>query len=336
MKKSKFAMSVLAAAMFATVAAGLGACSKGGTNNGKPNTDPDPGPSGKSYTITLDANGGTLAGASTVVTGTDGKIPAASFPADPTHATDTFGGWWTSATGGNRVDYTYAFSADSTIWAHWTAGGGNGGGNENPTGVYTITFHAGDGAFASGETGVRQTMDGVLVGGIPTVTPPENKKLSGWYTAATGGDHINVAAHTFTVDTELYAQYEDDNGGGEVSGESVSIRYSDGVVKFTCVDMPDNTGVNIYAWDGDENYYTSAWPGTAMDGSQTVVEGFSSLSASNITHYIINFSTNGEDTNQTNDGAFSFSGGHEYIFTFDGWIDGEWGKFKVKVTEKAL
>lgn len=69
------------------------------------------------YTITFNANGGSVTPTSGT-TGTDGKL--ASLPT-PTHATDTFTGWFTQATGGNTVTTDTVFTSNDTIYAHWQA-----------------------------------------------------------------------------------------------------------------------------------------------------------------------------------------------------------------------
>lgn len=69
------------------------------------------------YTITFNANGGTVTPTSGT-TGTDGKL--ASLPT-PTHATDTFKGWFTAATGGTAVTTNTVFTSNDTIFAQWEA-----------------------------------------------------------------------------------------------------------------------------------------------------------------------------------------------------------------------
>ena len=69
------------------------------------------------YTITFNANGGSVTPTS-ATTGTDGKL--ASLPT-PTHATDTFTGWFTAATGGNAVTTNTVFTSNDTIYAQWEA-----------------------------------------------------------------------------------------------------------------------------------------------------------------------------------------------------------------------
>ena len=74
-------------------------------------------------TITFDANGGTCATAS-AVTDTGGKL--AELPM-PTYDGYTFDGWYTAATGGDKITTDTVFDSDTTVYAHWTESGGGGG-----------------------------------------------------------------------------------------------------------------------------------------------------------------------------------------------------------------
>lgn len=81
--------------------------------------DPDP-PTPTAYTITFDPNGGT--GGGTLTTGTDGKLT--SLPSAPVRDGYTFDGWYTAASGGVQVMTSTVFSADTTVYAHWTENAG--------------------------------------------------------------------------------------------------------------------------------------------------------------------------------------------------------------------
>ena len=78
--------------------------------------DPDNPDTPKTFTITLDANGGTL------TTNAGGKLD--NLPAAPTREGYSFDGWFTAASGGKKVDLQSTFEKDSTIYAHWTKNGG--------------------------------------------------------------------------------------------------------------------------------------------------------------------------------------------------------------------
>lgn len=79
------------------------------------------------YAVTFDANGGRFPPAESgsdveqtlVQTGEDGKIPAGSWPADPTQGSFIFEGWFTEATGGTEVNSDNVFTAPTTLYAHW-------------------------------------------------------------------------------------------------------------------------------------------------------------------------------------------------------------------------
>jgi len=67
------------------------------------------------YTVTFDANGGTVSPAS-MTTGADGTL--ASLPA-PTLAGYTLDGWFTAAVGGTQVTTDTVFTEDAIVYAHW-------------------------------------------------------------------------------------------------------------------------------------------------------------------------------------------------------------------------
>lgn len=78
------------------------------------------------YTVTFNANGGNVIPA-TIAADKDGKL--ASLPI-PSHTGNySFDGWFTAASGGTRVTTSAVFSANTTIYAHWTYLGESGSGN---------------------------------------------------------------------------------------------------------------------------------------------------------------------------------------------------------------
>jgi len=72
----------------------------------------------KTYTITFDANytGGTVT-PSSATTNSEGKL--ASLPT-PTRNGYTLNGWYTTATGGTKIDLSKVYTADTKIYAQWT------------------------------------------------------------------------------------------------------------------------------------------------------------------------------------------------------------------------
>lgn len=75
------------------------------------------------YTITFDANGGSVTPVSSV-TGTDGKLT--SLPTPTRSGSYSFDGWYTAASGGTKVTTNTVFTKNRTVYAHWTYTGGGG------------------------------------------------------------------------------------------------------------------------------------------------------------------------------------------------------------------
>ena len=75
--------------------------------------------SSTTYTITFNANGGSVLPPS-AVTGADGKLT--SLPT-PTRSSYTFDGWFTLVSGGTQVITSTVFSSNDTIYAQWTYSG---------------------------------------------------------------------------------------------------------------------------------------------------------------------------------------------------------------------
>lgn len=72
------------------------------------------------YTVTFDANGGTLSGSVSYILETFGSVY--SLPTEnPTRENYTFAGWYTASSGGNRIitTDTVATASNHTLYAHW-------------------------------------------------------------------------------------------------------------------------------------------------------------------------------------------------------------------------
>ena len=150
--------------------------------------------SASAYTITFDANGGSVTPES-AVTDTDGKLT--SLPT-PTRSRYSFNGWYTEASGGTKVDTDYAFNTDTTIYAHWTSTGGGGGGG---TPRYTVSFETNGGSKVSSKTVTRNTAVSE-----PTAPTKDGYTFDGWYSdkaLKTAYDFSAKVTKSFT----LYAKW---------------------------------------------------------------------------------------------------------------------------------
>ena len=125
------------------------------------------------YAVTLHANGGSVSHAS-MTTGADGKL--ASLPT-PTRSSYSFNGWYTEKNGGTKVTTDTVFSANTTVYAHWTYTGGGGGGYNPPVTYYTLRFETGGG---SDIPSVREAYNAYidLTGYVPTW---RGHTFIGWY-----------------------------------------------------------------------------------------------------------------------------------------------------------
>ena len=97
------------------------------------------------YTVTFDGNDGTPSVGSMTTT----KQKLTSLP-DASRSKHNFNGWYTEKSGGTKITTDTVFSANTTVYAHWT----HTGDNNPPVNYYTLRFETGGG---SAIPGVRET-----------------------------------------------------------------------------------------------------------------------------------------------------------------------------------
>ena len=126
-------------------------------------------PAPTEFIVTFDGNGGTPSVGS--MTTTDQKLT--SLPSASRRGSYNFKGWYTAENGGTRITTSYEFSADTTVYAHWTYTGGNSSGGGYT--YYTIKATAGvNGAISpSGSVSVRSGKDQTF-----TITPDKGYAIS--------------------------------------------------------------------------------------------------------------------------------------------------------------
>ena len=73
------------------------------------------------YTITFNVNGGS----GTIPSQTTSGQKLSSLPTATHSGSYSFAGWYTAASGGTQITTAYTFSADTTVYAHWTYTGGS-------------------------------------------------------------------------------------------------------------------------------------------------------------------------------------------------------------------
>ena len=144
------------------------------------------------YTISFDANGGSVEPATAVTT--DGKL--STLP-QPTRSNYTFDGWYTEREGGDRITENTVFQSNTIIYAHWIYTGSSGGGG---TSTYRITVEASiNGTVKSNRTSAS---GGSIV--TLTATPDSGYQLNTLTVTNSSGKELKLTkketgVYTFTM-----------------------------------------------------------------------------------------------------------------------------------------
>ncbi|WP_346232899.1 leucine-rich repeat protein [Parafrigoribacterium mesophilum] len=200
--------------------------------------------------VTYDTTGGSTAPAPVTINSGD----TVNEPTEPTWAGHTFDGWFTAATGGTAWDFGDAVTADTTLYAQWTA-------------LAQVTFDT---------TGGSTTPAPVTINSGDTVNEPTEPTwaghtFDGWFTAATGGTAWDFG-DAVTADTTLYAQWTTlatvsfDTAGGSTAPKSVTLNSGSPVDEPTA---PTWAGHVFNGW------FTAATGGTAWDFTSPVAADIS-------------------------------------------------------------
>jgi len=141
-------------------------------------------PTPTGYTVTFNANGGTVTPA-TMDTNEIGKLTSLPTPARTGYS---FDGWYTEPSGGTRITTDTVFTESTTVYAHWTYTGGDSGGvtgdnsssgGSSPSGsnsssnTISIPIVAGGKISVNPKTAVKGTTVTI------TVTPDSGYELDG-------------------------------------------------------------------------------------------------------------------------------------------------------------
>ena len=151
------------------------------------------------YTVTFDANGGTVDSTNKDVTydSTYGDLPTTTAPTGY-----TFAGWFTAETGGTKVASTTKVTTASnhTLYAQWTGI------------TYQLTLDANGGTYTINSEAVSsKTVDVIFGNKYGSLEEPiySGYDFIGWFTAATGGTEITAETTVLTASNHtIYAQWE--------------------------------------------------------------------------------------------------------------------------------
>ena len=152
-------------------------------------------PAPTEFIVTFDGNGGTLSVGS--MTTTNRKLT--SLPSASRRGSYSFDGWYTEKSGGTKITTATVFSANTTVYAHWTYIGGGGSSGYS---YYTIKATAGTGGSISpsGNVSVREGRDQTF-----TITPDKgyavaNVKIDGKSIGAVKSYTFENVSRTHTIE----------------------------------------------------------------------------------------------------------------------------------------
>ena len=152
-------------------------------------------PASTEFIVTFDGNGGTPSVGS--MTTTNRKLT--SLPSASRRGSYSFDGWYTEKSGGTKITTATVFSANTTVYAHWTYIGGGGSSGYS---YYTIKATAGTGGSISpsGNVSVREGRDQTF-----TITPDKgyavaNVKIDGKSIGAVKSYTFENVSRTHTIE----------------------------------------------------------------------------------------------------------------------------------------
>ena len=159
---------------------------------------------------------------------------------EPTKTGYTFDGWYTAATGGDKVNTSYKPTNNITLYARWTAN------------KYKVTF---DGNGATGIPTSKDVTYGEKYGELPTPTK-DGYEFDGWYkedgTKVTEDDIVDITEETKLTAGWLGAEYtvNFDADGGNTSVTSKKVKNGG---KYGELPTPTKEGYTFVGWYDTEN-----------------------------------------------------------------------------------
>lgn len=276
----------------------------------------------KSYTVTWNANGGTVSPASVSKThgSTLGTLPTPTRAATAEYSY-TFAGWFTAASGGTQISSTTTVTGNVTYYAHWTA----------TKRSYTATFN-GNGGSTPSPSSITKEYNAAL-GTLPTCSRTGYTFL-GWYTASSGGTKISTTT-VVTKDITYYAQWSINSytltfnpNGGTVTPTSKNLEYNSA---YGTLPTPTRASDAQYTYTF-AGWYTAATGGTQVTAATKMAAKDTTVYAhwtSNTRSYTVSYQTTYGTLNRTSQSIAYNSKGSctltmpdntaEFTYTFVGW-----------------
>lgn len=276
----------------------------------------------KSYTVTWNANGGTVSPASVSKThgSTLGTLPTPTRAATAEYSY-TFIGWFTATSGGTQISTTTTVTGNVTYYAHWTA----------TKRSYTATFNGNGGSTPSPSSITKEY--NTALGTLPTCSRTGYTFL-GWYTASSGGTKISTTT-VVTKDITYYAQWSINSytltfnpNGGTVTPTSKDLEYNSA---YGTLPTPTRASDAQYTYTF-AGWYTAATGGTQVTATTKMAAKDTTVYAhwtSNTRSYTVSYQTTYGTLNKTSQSVAYNSKGSctltmpdntaEFTYTFVGW-----------------
>ena len=349
-KSCKFTKSGATFKGWNTKADGTGTSVPVGTQLGGQKTNSDPitlyaqwsdssTPSTPTYTITFDANGGSLSGTKTysIKTGATYKSVIGSTMPTPTRSGYTFNGWYNEKYGYTlNLNDTFNVTENVTFKAQWTQNSTPTPDPEPETKDWTITFDPNGGTMIGSTTYGINTGEvySDVMGSMPQATR-SGYALSGWYNEKYGytlkmsdsfavSENVTFKAQWTKVTTYTAGVYKDDTGIAMRSSASSSAAIN--------TTVPANTQITVTSVSGKWGYCQySSYTGWVYLPDLTYVSTTANAK------YVLTFDPNGGSMPSGYTTTYYFSPDAKFVdviggfpvptrngYSFDGWRRVDW------------
>ena len=213
------------------------------------------------YTVTFDSQLATIAANPISKTVTSPATMIDELPTAPEKTGYTFGGWYTSVSGGGTAfTSSTVVTRNLTVYAKWNV-------------TYTVTFDSQGATTVANPTSKTVISPATTIGVLPTAPEKTGYTFGGWYTAEEGGGTAFTAETLVTEDITVYAKWNsysyavsfDSQGATTVANPtSKTVTSPDTTIDELPTD-PIKTGYTFGGW------YTAVNGGGSEFTSSTIV-----------------------------------------------------------------
>ena len=258
------------------------------------------------YTITFNVNGGS----GTIPSQTTSGQKLSSLPTATHSGSYSFVGWYTAASGGTQITTAYVFSANTTVYAHWTYIGGGGGGGVTTYPITVKSAKHGDVTAshksASKGTTVTLTVDPDKGYVLDTLTVLDGKDKEIKLTEKNGKYTFTMPASKVTVEAMFEA--EQSTGKNPFIDIPAGSYYEDAVI--WAVDKGITTGTSATTFNPNgictrAQAVTFLWRAAGSPAAKSAVMPFTDVKAGSYYYDAVLWAVEQGITKGTSDTMFS-------------------------------